>query len=766
MKTTIMEYENLVLNKKPITNNVGFDANELNPKLLDFQDRIVRWALRLGRAAVFADCGMGKTLMQLVIAEACAMQTGKPSLILTPLMVAPQTVKEAAKFGIDGVAFAQTSAQIPAGTPVVVANYERVKEFDPPMFGCVCLDESSILKSFSGTTKRLLIETFNETPYRFCFTATPAPNDHTELGNHSEFLGVMDSHQMLARWFINDTMQAGNYRLKGHGESDFWEWVCGWAVSIRKPSDVGGSDVGFDMPEIEFIERRVVADHDQSDGKLFSSGTPSAAEIAKVARQTLDARVAEAAQIVAENPGVPIAIWCNLNEESSACLAAIDGAVEVRGDQKDATKEGNIRAFQDGAARVMVTKPKMCGFGLNWQHCHICIFLGLSYSYEAMYQAVRRHHRFGQKNAVKAYIVTSDIEDGVLRRVQEKQEAHETMSAAMVENTRKFVLGGSCHADASPFGEFAEISGNGWRIVNGDCVKGVSREMDNSVGYTIFSPPFANLYIYSSSLADMGNCESDVEYYRQFGFLAKELLRVTKPGRLCSIHCKDLPMYMNRDGASGLRDFPGETVRVMQECGWVFHSRVTIWKDPVIEMQRTKSHGLLHKQVCMDSTFSRQGMADYLLTFRKWEEGELDPVTRGEDVRFGGAEYYGDDVPTAFKDQPGYARTISIRTWQRYASPVWMDIRQTEVLNPRKGTGAEDEKHICPLQLDVIDRGIELWSNPGDLVLSPFTGIGSEGYCAVKAGRRFLGFELKESYFRQAALNIKNAEASQLELAL
>ena len=747
-----MTYDELVLNKKPTINMAGFEAGPLNPALKDFQETIVRWGLNLGRAAIFADCGLGKTLMQLVMAEECAKRTGKPSLILTPLMVAPQTVAEAAKFGITGVVFAQDAASVPKGASVIVANYERVKDFDPSIFGCICLDESSILKSFSGVTKRRLIDTFSETPYRFCFSATPAPNDHTELGNHSEFLGVIDHSTMLSRWFVHDSANTADWRLKGHGADDFWEWVCTWAVSIGKPSDIGGSDAGYEMPGIEFIERRVEVDHDQADGKLFSSGTPSATEIASVARKTLAARVAEAVRIVKENPGVPIAIWCNLNEESSECAKAIAGSVEVRGDQKESVKESNIRIFQESKDAVMITKPKMCGFGLNWQHCHICIFLGLSYSYEAMYQAVRRHQRFGQKHQVKAYIVTSDIEDGVLRRVQEKQRDHEIMSASMIQNTRKFALGGIVPQDASPFGEFKTETGDTWRAVNGDCVKGLMAEPDNSIGFSVFSPPFASLYVYSPAVADMGNCDSDEAFLEQYRFLADQIMRVTLPGRLCAIHCMDLPSTITHQGYIGMRDFPGELIRIMLDAGWIYHSRVTIWKDPLVAMQRTKSIRLLHKQLCKDSSMSGQGIADYMIMFRKPGVNE-DPISHGN----GFDSYIGEDAPVAEKTDDPATNKYSHFVWQKYASPVWMDIRQSEVLPYAGARDTADERHICPLQLDVIDRCIELWSNPGDVVLSPFMGIGSEGYCAVKAGRRFLGFELKESYFNQAIINIKNA---------
>lgn len=294
-----------------------------------------------------------------------------------------------------------------------------------------------------------------------------------------------------------------------------------------------------------------------------------------------------------------------------------------------------------------------------------------------------------------------------------------------------------------------------WALYNGDCVEVVSALPSESVHYTIFSPPFASLYTYSDSPRDMGNVKDHDEFARHFGFLIPELLRVTKPGRLLSFHCMNLPTSKARDGVIGLRDFRGELIRAFSEAGWIYHSEVCIWKDPVTAMQRTKAIGLLHKQLVKDSAMSRQGIADYLVTMRR-------PGENPEPVAGPLVDYVGDD--TSLFDTRGKWRRDqyrdSINIWQRYASPVWMDINASRTLQYRSAREQNDERHICPLQLDVIDRGIELWSNRGDIVLSPFAGIGSEGYVAIQKGRRFVGVELKPSYFRQAAANIKAAESS------
>lgn len=311
-------------------------------------------------------------------------------------------------------------------------------------------------------------------------------------------------------------------------------------------------------------------------------------------------------------------------------------------------------------------------------------------------------------------------------------------------------------------------SGEGWTIHLGDSVQIIKSVPDKSIDYTIFSPPFSSLYIYSDSLADMGNCSSDEEFFKHFGYLVPELYRVTVPGRLCTVHCKDLPLYKGRDGEAGLKDFPGAIVRVFEQSGWTFHSRCTIWKCPVIERERTNNNGLLHKTIKRDSSQVRQGMADYLLTFRRFPDaglmsdkpierpmgidtyvGTCDPREESSQVMVGNHEK---NHPSKFARHPSNDPALAV--WQRYAEPVWWDIDQMNVLNYGAARDGQDERHICPLQLDVIQRAVELWTNPGDLVFSPFAGIGSEGYSSLLAKRKFVGVELKESYWKQAQKNL------------
>jgi len=725
-------------------------AEAIHPLLFDFQRDIVRWALRKGRAAIFAECGMGKTLMQIEWARHVAEHTGGRVLILAPLAVAHQTVGEGAKIGVQ-VAYMRGQDQI-ENERLVITNYEMAARFDPSEFAGVVLDESSILKAFTGKTKRMLINMFGQTPYRLCCTATPAPNDHLELGNHSQFLGVMDSNAMISRWFINDTMAAGSYRLKRHAERDFWRWVTSWAVCISKPSDLGDaySDHGFMLPELRIHERVVRVDHTRAfeQGQLILAEAPSATSMWREKRATMADRCRTACDIVGDSDE-PWIIWCDTNAEADELKRLFPKATEVRGSDSIREKERKLIEFSEGRARQIITKPDIAGFGLNWQHCSRQVFVGVTYSFEKTYQALRRSWRFGQTRPVDAYLIYAETEGNVRQTLAEKREAHRQMQSAMNEAMRENGLEGITNERGHRLNvRRDETVGEGWRLLLGDCIERVKEVETASVDFTIFSPPFSTLYIYSDLPEDMGNCEDDEEFFRHFGYLIPELLRVSKAGRLCAVHCKDLPLYRNRDGVAGLRDFPGEIIRAFESAGWTYHSRVTIWKDPVIEMQRTKNHGLLWKNFTSRGEVCRQGMPDYLVVFRKWADEMPDKQVRHEP-----SSYIGIEPPTSWDGQ----RDFSIQVWQKYASPVWFDINQMRVLNVEQARDSQDEKHICPLQLDVIARCIEIWTNPGDLVFSPFAGIGSEGYEAVRMKRRFLGIELKESYWRTAIGHLARA---------
>jgi len=730
-----MSYDNYIASKAKAVRAVGFEApTGINPLLFDWQKLLVRWAVKQGSCALFEECGLGKTLQQLEWARLVCEHTKQEVIIWCPLAVMPQTVREGEKFGIKVNPCRENSDVVPGA--INIANYDRIDKFDCSRFAGVVLDESSILKSFNGVTRTKLSEAFGRTRFKLCCTATPAPNDFTELGQHAEFLGVCSSAQMLATYFVNDTFDTGTWRLKGHAVEPFWKWVSTWAACVSKPSDLGFDDDGFDLPPVVNHLVTVKVDHraDAGSGDLFRDTTVSATQIHAENRRTINERVKAAAEIVNASTDQFI-VWCEGNDESEALRLAIPDAVEVKGSDTNDEKEERLNAFSEGRARVIVTKPKIAGFGMNWQRCNQDIYVGMSYSFERFYQAGKRIHRFGQKRTCHRYIVATDLDNGILPAIARKQENHDTMRELM-QFTRENINGQKKMVTLNE--DISTIIGDGWTMNHGDCVRVAKTIESDSIGFSVFSPPFADLFTYSADVQDMGNCESLDQFMEQFGFLIDELHRITMPGRECAVHCCDLLATKWKDGDIEFKDFSSAIADAFRKRGWLFHSRVTIWKDPVTEMQRTKAHGLLYKTLRTDSSKSRVGAAEYLLVFRKRGINPK-PITHTPD-------------------------SLPLSRWQELASPVWMTINQGRVLNGRGASEAQDERHICPLQLDVIERALTLWSTEGDLVFSPFTGIGSEGVSAVKMGRQFIGAELKESYFNTACANIKQAKSESASL--
>ncbi len=430
MSGSLADYRAFIASKGKHAAPTGFAMRHDWPGLFPHQKAALAFACERGRSACFLDTGLGKSRVEAAAAQEFVEATGNPALILTPLAVARQMQRECAAVGVDARVVRDDSE---VGSGVNIANYERLEKLDVSRFGGVVLDESSILKSFTGPTKRKLVEAFADTPYRLAATATPAPNDHMELGSHSEFLGILSSMEMLCRWFINDTSTASQeWRLKGHAERDYWRWVASWARAASKPSDLGGEDAGFILPPLSYREHIVRADVTQGvpEGSLFRVPDSSATAIHKEKRHTLAERVALAAGIANAADG-PVIVWCETNEESAALTAAIPDAIEVHGSMSLEAKETALDDFTFGRRRVIVTKPKLAGFGLNWQHARDVIFASISHSYEQHYQAVRRSWRFGQTQPVTAHMVMSDTEAPIWANVRRKAADHDRMRKAM-----------------------------------------------------------------------------------------------------------------------------------------------------------------------------------------------------------------------------------------------------------------------------------------------------------------------------------------------
>ena len=716
-----MDYQEFLETKKKSFIESGFEVNELNPNLFDFQKYAIQVALRKGKFALFFDCGLGKTLMQLSWADAVYKHTNKKVLVLAPLAVVEQTKEEAIKFGIDLNSFD-------------ITNYDQLKNINVSGYSGVVLDESSILKGRDGKLSNMIIQVFKGTPYKLACTATPSPNDHMELGQHSEFLGAMTYLEMLAMYFVHDGGETSKWRLRKHAADPFWKYVCTWSMACDNPSTLGFTHCGYDLPEIEFIEHVIKVENNTQS--LFGDVAVSATDLHKDLKRSFDARILKAADLVNSSNEQWI-LWALGNEEASELKKIINNSVNVQGSDSPEFKAKHLNGFAKKEFQNLITKTSIASFGMNYQQCYNMLFTSYDFKFEAFYQAVRRCYRFGQVNKVYVHLLVPESQTNVRQTILEKHKRHQEMIKEMAKYSSD-----ADYKKSKPNKMInnKEIKTNDYHLLNGDCVQESVKIEDNKAGLCVFSPPFAELYVYSDKEEDMGNVANYKQFEEHFKFLIPQIKRILQPGRICAIHCMDLPIQKGKEGYIGLRDFSGMLIDWFQEHGFIYHSRVTIWKNPVTEMQRTKALGLLHKTIKKDSSMTRVGIPDYVLFFRNEGDNET-PITH-------------QDIDASKRDY------LPVDLWQKYASPVWYDVDYSRTLQYRSGRDGNDEKHICPLQLDTIERIIHLYSNEGEWVFSPFGGIGSEGFQAIKMGRKSISIELKESYF---ALNSKNHSDCVLE---
>lgn len=422
-----MNYDDFLLNKRYILNASGFDieADKLNKNLLDYQKAIVKWSLKKGKCALFEDTGLGKTIQQLVWADEVVKHTNGKVLILAPLAVSKQTKNEGIKFNIE-LNLCERQEDVKNG--INITNYEKIHKFDTNCFDGVVLDESSILKSYNGATTRDLIDRFKNTLYKLCCTATPSPNDFTEIGNHSEFLGIMTRSEMLSMFFINDVSHGDGWRLKGHSEKEFYKWIAEWGMLINNPSNLGFDGDMFNLPKLNIITH--IIGSEKSENSLFVEYARTLQERREARKDSLEARVNKANEIVQNLDNC--LVWCDFNNESELLSKTINGSVEVKGSDKPEHKETSMINFANGNLKILVSKPSICGFGMNWQNCNNMIFCGLSDSYEQFYQAIRRCWRFGQTKEVNVYVIISEKEMNVLENIRKKEDNHKRMTEEMI----------------------------------------------------------------------------------------------------------------------------------------------------------------------------------------------------------------------------------------------------------------------------------------------------------------------------------------------
>lgn len=724
------------LESKRITHpQSGFkiSIDNLNKKLFPFQKFCVQRSLEYGKYAIFSGTGTGKSLMQVSYSSEVINHTNKPVLILAPLAVSSQTISIAADMGIEIKKYSQ-DAKVCEG--IFITNYEQLNnipiEFINSLSGIV-IDEASILKNPNGVYRNKLINTFKNTPYKAVFSATPSPNDPMEIGSYSEFLDVMPYNEMLAMYFVHDAGNTQQWRIKKHAKREFWNFVSSFALMFQVPKDIGFDNTGFDLPPLNLIEKQIITAK-RDNGSLLNDVAVSATTFGKELRLTKVERLDEVAKIVnasEEN----FVIWIKHNSEEEYIKKLIPEAVIVTGSDSTEEKEKNLLGFANNEFRVLISKTKICGFGMNWQNCHNTIYASPDFSFEAVYQSIRRFLRFGQEFAVNVWLITTDTMQNVVETFNRKQRQFEEMQREMSLASNE-----NLHIErlVRLKRKFKQYKTENFMYQLGDSVQLIRQLESNSIGFSIWSPPFPTLYVYSNEIEDMGNCKDFNEFFTGFNFLIPDLNRVMMPGRNVAVHCMDVPIQKGKEGYIGLRDFSGMIIDSFQKAGFIYHSRVTLWKNPVTEMQRTKALGLLHKQIKKDASMSRVGIPDYLLIFRK-EGDNPDPIVHQD------------------KD-PLLPNYLPVDLWQKYASPVWMDIDFGETLNKKNARDENDEAHIAPLALPIINRALHLWSNEGDTVLTTYGGIGSEGYESIKLNRKAILFELKESYFNEGVQNLLNAE--------
>lgn len=752
---SVTEYAEFLSTKRTNAKAVGFavKTDELHPMLFPFQRDITKWALARGRAAIFTATGTGKTLMQIEWAKHVQQHTGGNVLILAPLAVAQQTQRKAAEMG---VTIHHCRKREDAQPGICITNYEQLSKFEGMPWAGLVLDESSILKSFDGKVRKQISDFAEAIPYRLACTATPAPNDLIEIINHAEFLGIMSGKEIIALWFKQDGNTTHAWRLKRHAVRDFYQWLASWAVALRRPSDLGYSDEGFIREPVNWTNICVELTDAPSD-RLFHVEASTMAERLQARRDSIHDRVKAAADIVnASDPSEPWVVWCNLNSESLALTAAIEGAVEITGAEPAESKERKLLDFVDGRIKRLVSKPSIAGYGMNFQHCHNTVYVGLSDSFEDLHQSISRFDRYGQTHQVNAYVITAETEGNVVANINRKRRQFEEMMDSLVGEMSGLQLD-RCFRNEMTYREDV-ATGPDWTLYLGDSVEMIDRVESGSVGLSVFSPPFPGMYVYSNSERDMGNVSDIDQMIAQFAYLMgpDKLLRTMMPGRSCCIHLTQAVAFKGTDGYIGIKDFRGKVISMMESLGWVYYGEVTIDKDPQVKAIRTKDAGLLFKSLASDSSRMHMALADYLLQFRA-------PGDNPAPIRAG--------ISSRYDNVDGW---ITSDEWIEWAAPVWYrqtkdypgGIRETDVLNVAVAREADDERHLCPLQLGVIERAVKLWSAPGDLVLSPFAGIGSEGYQSLLLNRRYVGIELKASYYETAKRNLAAAVSKRQQSTL
>lgn len=795
---------------------------EMSPILKPHQKDSIKWACKGGKRAVFAKFGIGKTVIQLEFCRLVLKRYGGKALFVVPLGVKQEFIHDAKELlHITPPVYVKTMAEAEAADcNMVITNYERVRDgdIDPKKFTVCALDEAAVLRSFGSKTYQTFLDKFKGVQFKICCTATPDPNKYKELIHYAGFLEVMDTGQALTRFFQRDSTKANNLTLYPHKEQEFWLWVSSWALFIGKPSDVNPeySDNGYDLPPLDvryhrlpYVAKGVMSDK-YGQTMLCKEASVSLKDAAEIKRNSIDTRVTEMCRIIDEDPTAHFILWHDLESERAAIKKAVPQAQEIYGSLDIDIREQRVIDFAEGRSQFLATKKELSGSGCNFQrHCHRAIFVGIDYEFNDFIQAIHRIYRFLQTEQVIIDIIYTDAEDEILKALLEKWERYNYQADKMAELVRRNGLNnnGLIEKMCRNIGvERVEIKGTNFIAINNDCIDETARMEDNSIDLIHTSIPFSNHYEYTPSYNDFGHNENTIKFFEQMDFLTPNLLRILKPGRVAAIHVKDRVLFGNATGYGmpTMEPFHADCIAHYQKHGFMYFGMITVVTDVVRENNQTYRLGWTEQ--CKDGSKMGVGCPEYILLFRKLPTDRTtayadDPVvkskedyTRGQwqiDAhafwRSSGNRYLTKEemkhVPTkrmgeVFKKYsrehiysydehvklaeqldkddalPSTFMAVAPGSWNM---DVWDDIVRMRTLNSEQRR-RDVQLHVCPLQIDIVDRIINRYSNKGDTVFDPFGGIGTVPLEALKLGRKGIMTELNNGYFRDAVGYLKAQE--------
>ena len=814
-----MDYIEFLRNKIKLAEFGGFDVEDcdINPILKPHQRAIVQWAVRGGNRAIFAAFGLGKSVMQIETLRLIHSRAGGKVLVCAPLGVRQEFRRDGLMLGVD-FKFIRTQEEMGDGHDFYLTNYESIRDgkLDPNPFTAVSLDEASVLRSFGSKTYQTFLDLFQKVKYRFVATATPSPNRYKELIHYAGFLGIMDTGQALTRFFQRDSTQANNLTLYPHKEREFWLWLNSWAIFLQRPSDIGFDDTGYDLPELKVIVHEVESDYDKAgfekdgQGMLFKNISLGVSQASGEKRDSLPARVSKMAEIVRNDPDSSYILWHDLEDERRAIHDALPEAVSIYGSQDLDLREQAIVDFSDGKFKYLSAKPVIAGSGCNFQrHCHKAIFVGIGFKFNDFIQAVHRIQRFLQTHPVEIHIIHSEAERDVLRTLMDKWQRHKDMVNNMTDVIKQHGLDSLSMADvlSRTIGvERLEVTGKDYRVANNDCVLEAMNMETNSVDLIITSIPFANHYEYTPSYNDFGHTENNDHFWAQMDYLTPELLRVLKPGRMYCCHVKDRILFGNVTGAGAptVSPFHAEALFHAKKHGFDYMGMITVVTDVVRENNQTYRLGW--SEQCKDGSKMGVGSPEYILLLRKPQtdrsKGYADVPVKKDKADYTRAQWQVDahafwrssgnrqitaeelaalgpaKLAKAFTDYSlanVYDYEFHVRIGKElelrgalpstfmslapgsHCDDVWHDINRMLTLNGNQSNKGL-QQHVCPLQIDIVDRLITRYSNPGELIHDPFGGLMTVPYRAILNGRKGSASELNTGYFFDGCQYLAAAE--------